>query len=1259
MREIARSRALDRELAAELWPQSAQNPAKRPEIHNTDAENLDGTGSEGTNHPKMEGFLPCLPLNPHHPRADGDAVAAGFKKEIPFSFQFIIMNPLRTLILSCVFVLSSIFQPCRADPFTAEEIPVTGIAVPELAHVDDLIKECMESWQASACAVAIASSGKTVYYRNFGWSDRARTTTIHEEAMMRVGSLTKPLTAATVRKLLTLRGFTTSKKVFYHPTLSPSGILDLSAEPARDARVYDITVQHCIDHKSGLLDNDSDGPDDPTYQETVAAAALGVSSPPSSWNMVRWAIRDGPMQGDPGADYAYSNLGYQVLGEVVAELSGVSIRDAVYENVLRAQGVIISDYTMGRSLWEHRTSREPYYIASGDGDSVFDGVPGPLPLPYGTFAIESRHGQGATLTLPTTYLFFMKNYNMTSGAAVSGTPPNATHTGSLPGTNAVGRQRSDGRHFCVILNKRGEVDDGDDSDDEPDPYSIRIRDLMDDLIDGTTRWPTRDVLFAPEIEVSRAGTPLVLNETLDFGNVYVGATRAVAITIKNIGNDSLTGVRLGTSAVLPFRITRGLTSSVIPVGGSQVITVAYQPLAAGASGPVTLTIYSNDYETPSFTLSLIGQGVAPTAPTLTGLTHRFAAVGESFDLSVTAAGDPYPGLQWTKNIMPIPFAVNATHSIVNATLDHAGVYGVVARNIGGTVTSTARLGMIQLEDSLMGAAMNGVLTLTVPVRFPTGAVVSYQWTRNGTPLANVGRPPLRAIGGATTARLVITRVNALDAGNYVCEVTMDGLPRSSGTTNVVVLSSVPTVSSPGPQTWLVSETVNASFSATQRPVTFSITGLPAGVTYNHRTGQITGKPNGPGTGTARARATNAVGISTEVTMPWVVNALHPETVGVFNGLIARMDAPIAGFIGHGGVLDLTVAGTGLFSGKFSIDSIAYSFTGRLDASRTSDPTGSAVFARRAGALHLSFRISSAGRVTGQVSADSLSMALEAWRNPWTAVTRFSQAGYFTAGMFIENSMRGTAAHPEIPQGASWLVPNISITGAVTWSGKMADGASFTGGSRCGPNGQFPIHALLNSRIAFHSGSIHGWATAAAGTSGGLPTLDGRITWFKRAAFGPSYRDGIPLHNLDIIGGRYVPPVGVAVLGLTAPALGTANAELVFSEANIETADAVPAGDSSLTHGLRISTANVVSVLLPNPNGMTCSLAPTRGLISGRFTLTDSISTLPPITYRRTVDWSGVLVPRLTKGVGFFNLEQLLPGATSVPVLSGLVNLQPR
>jgi hypothetical protein len=51
-------------------------------IHLQHAETLDGTVDKGSNQIKMEGFFPCLPLNPLHPRADGDALAAGLKKQI-------------------------------------------------------------------------------------------------------------------------------------------------------------------------------------------------------------------------------------------------------------------------------------------------------------------------------------------------------------------------------------------------------------------------------------------------------------------------------------------------------------------------------------------------------------------------------------------------------------------------------------------------------------------------------------------------------------------------------------------------------------------------------------------------------------------------------------------------------------------------------------------------------------------------------------------------------------------------------------------------------------------------------------------------------------------------------------------------------------------------------------------------------------------------------------------------------------------------
>ena len=77
--------SLDRQGAAESWLNSVPKPRKRLGVHCPDAESIDETTHKESNHPKIDGFYPFSPLNPHHPRADGDALAAGFKNQSPFS----------------------------------------------------------------------------------------------------------------------------------------------------------------------------------------------------------------------------------------------------------------------------------------------------------------------------------------------------------------------------------------------------------------------------------------------------------------------------------------------------------------------------------------------------------------------------------------------------------------------------------------------------------------------------------------------------------------------------------------------------------------------------------------------------------------------------------------------------------------------------------------------------------------------------------------------------------------------------------------------------------------------------------------------------------------------------------------------------------------------------------------------------------------------------------------------------------------------
>jgi len=50
-----------------------------------EAENLDETPRPGSNHPRMNGKFPFLPLNPHHPTPTGDSCAGGAEKQIPVS----------------------------------------------------------------------------------------------------------------------------------------------------------------------------------------------------------------------------------------------------------------------------------------------------------------------------------------------------------------------------------------------------------------------------------------------------------------------------------------------------------------------------------------------------------------------------------------------------------------------------------------------------------------------------------------------------------------------------------------------------------------------------------------------------------------------------------------------------------------------------------------------------------------------------------------------------------------------------------------------------------------------------------------------------------------------------------------------------------------------------------------------------------------------------------------------------------------------
>ncbi|MFT3703232.1 MAG: serine hydrolase domain-containing protein [Agriterribacter sp.] len=126
----------------------------------------------------------------------------------------------------------------------------TGIAVPQMTQSDNLIQSFLSAYGIPGATVAIAKDGKIVYMRAFGYSDRNQTQATQPYNIFRIASLSKQITSITIMRLMEQGRIAMSDKVF-----GPGGILQnfpsLSTANITDSRIYNITVQHLLEHSAG------------------------------------------------------------------------------------------------------------------------------------------------------------------------------------------------------------------------------------------------------------------------------------------------------------------------------------------------------------------------------------------------------------------------------------------------------------------------------------------------------------------------------------------------------------------------------------------------------------------------------------------------------------------------------------------------------------------------------------------------------------------------------------------------------------------------------------------------------------------------------------------------------------------------------------------------------------------------------------------------------------------------------------------------
>lgn len=339
---------------------------------------------------------------------------------------------------------------------TATAGSAAGTATVTVADFTALLRAFADRHGIGAAALGVMRNGEIVDESAVGFMDAERQVPIRQDVVMRLASVSKPITAAAIRTLVNAGRFALDDRVF-ELGQSEDGLLELDPFPELgDPRLAEVTVLHLLQHRGGW-DRGTAG--DLTYREIEIAQAMSISSPPGRENTVRYILGQ-PLQFAPGSQRAYSNIGYLVLGLIVEETSGQDYMTYVRENIFTPLGVPVEDVIRGRTFPEARSEREPWYDAEGLAWNVYDPSGPRVRWPDGGWDHEARIAQGGLVASTRAILAFLDVYQVAGddiGRRRRGGESDQWwwyHTGSLSGTNTLALQRGNGINYAVLFNRR-------------------------------------------------------------------------------------------------------------------------------------------------------------------------------------------------------------------------------------------------------------------------------------------------------------------------------------------------------------------------------------------------------------------------------------------------------------------------------------------------------------------------------------------------------------------------------------------------------------------------------------------------------------------------------------------------------------------------------------------------------------------------------------------------------------------------------------
>ncbi len=317
----------------------------------------------------------------------------------------------------------------------------------DVQHVNATIRQFMDKYDVPGLSIALGRGGELLLAQGYGFADREGQVPVTPSHRFRIASVSKPITAIAVMKLMEEGKLALDECVF-----GKQGILAREFHTT-DPCVTTVTVRHLLEHRAGREWSNSGN--DPMFMKT------GLNHN----ELIQWGLDHRTLAQAPGSVYAYSNFGYCVLGRVIEKVTGVPysafVKGLLAEHGITSLAIATNEPAEMEVTYYAQQDRSPYSMPISRMDSHGGWLATAEDLIRMIRRVDGREPPADMLTASTIATMTRpspNNPHYALGWSVN-EHNNWWHMGSLPGTASVLVRAHHNMCWAVLVNTRSQDKD--------------------------------------------------------------------------------------------------------------------------------------------------------------------------------------------------------------------------------------------------------------------------------------------------------------------------------------------------------------------------------------------------------------------------------------------------------------------------------------------------------------------------------------------------------------------------------------------------------------------------------------------------------------------------------------------------------------------------------------------------------------------------------------------------------------------------------